>query len=64
MYKKHFINNIIIKVKEYMRAPSAYRVFILYGSSISGKTTIAKEICKELEGFHELEFSKGISYKS
>lgn len=50
MYKKHFINNIIIKVKEYMRAPSAYRVFILYGSSISGKTTIAKKICKELDG--------------
>ncbi len=50
MYKKSFINDIIIRVKEYMRAPSAYRVFILFGAPISGKTTIAKEICKELNG--------------
>jgi len=50
MYKKSFINNIIIEIKEYIRAPSAYRVFILFGAPISGKTTIAKEICKELDG--------------
>ena len=50
MYKKPFINNIIIKIKEYMRAPSAYRVFILFGAPISGKTTIANEIVKEFDG--------------
>ena len=33
-----------------MRAPSAYRVFILFGVPISGKTTIAKEILKQLDG--------------
>jgi len=33
----------------YMRAPSAYRVFILTGAPISGKTTIAKEIRKKLD---------------
>jgi len=50
MYKKSFINNIIIEIKEYISAPSAYRVFILFGAPLSGKTTIAKEICKELDG--------------
>lgn len=50
MCKKSFINEIIIRIKEYMRAPSAYRVFILFGAPISGKTIIAKEICKELDG--------------
>ena len=44
------MNNIIAKIKEYARAPSAYRVFVLFGAPISGKTTIAKEICKELDG--------------
>ena len=33
-----------------MRAPSAYRVFILFGAPISGKTTIANEIVKEFDG--------------
>jgi len=50
MYKKSLMNNIIAKIKEYTRAPSAYRVFVLFGAPISGKTTIAKEICKELDG--------------
>jgi replication-associated recombination protein RarA len=50
MYKRSFINNIIAKIKEYTRAPSAYRVFILFGAPISGKTTIAKEILKQLDG--------------
>ena len=50
MYKKSFTNDIILKIKAYMRAPSAYRVFILSGASISGKTKIAKEIRKELDG--------------
>jgi len=50
MYRKSFMNNIIAKIKEYARAPSAYRVFVLFGAPISGKTTIAKEICKELDG--------------
>lgn len=50
MYKKSLMNNIIAKIKEYTGAPSAYRVFILFGAPISGKTTIAKEIRKELGG--------------
>lgn len=50
MYKRSFINNIIAKIKEYARAPSAYRVFMLFGGPISGKTTIAKEILKQLDG--------------
>lgn len=50
MYKKSFTNNIITKVKEYIRAPSAYRVFILIGAPLSGKTKIAKEIRKKLGG--------------
>lgn len=50
MYKKSFINNIIAKIKEYTRAPSAYGVFILFGAPISDKTSIAKEILKQLDG--------------
>ena len=50
MYKKYFINNIITKIKEYTRAPSAYRVFVLFGPPISGKTTTAQEILKQLNG--------------
>jgi len=50
MHKKSFINNIIVKIKEYTRSPSAYRVFILFGNPMSGKTTIAKEIVKEFDG--------------
>jgi len=44
------MDNIIAKIKEYARAPSAYRVFILFGAPISGKTTIAKEILKQFDG--------------
>lgn len=50
MYNKSFMNDIVIKVKEYMKTPSAYRVFILFGPPITGKTIISKEICKELNG--------------
>ena len=44
------MNEIITKLKEYMGAPSAYRIFILSGSPISGKNTIAEEIRKKLGG--------------
>jgi SpoVK/Ycf46/Vps4 family AAA+-type ATPase len=50
MNEDPFISNIIAKIKEYTKAPSAYRVFVLFGAPLSGKTKRAKKICQELDG--------------
>lgn len=49
-YYKSSIGHISAKIKEYKAQPSANRVFVLYGSPLSGKTTIVKEIAKKLDG--------------
>ncbi|GFP18733.1 hypothetical protein HKBW3S03_00238 [Candidatus Hakubella thermalkaliphila] len=49
-HSKSLIEHISVKIKEYQPLPSANRVFILYGSPFSGKTFVAKEVAKRLEG--------------
>lgn len=47
---KSLIDCISARIKEYQTQPSANRVFVLYGFPLSGKTLIAKEVAKRLEG--------------
>lgn len=47
---KSLIEHISAMIKEYQTQPSANRVFVLYGSPLSGKTYIAKEVAKRREG--------------
>jgi replication-associated recombination protein RarA len=47
---KPLIENIFTKIREYKTQPSANRIFVLHGSPLSGKTYIAKEIAKRLDG--------------
>jgi len=47
---KPLIEQISAKIKEYQTQPSANRSFVLYGPPLSGKTLIAKEVTKRLEG--------------
>jgi hypothetical protein len=42
--------NILNKLGEYARQPSAYRVCVLCGAPLSGKTTVAKELSEKLGG--------------
>jgi len=49
-HSKSIIEHISVKIKEYQTQPSANRVFVLYGSPLSGKTVIAREVAKILNG--------------
>ena len=47
---KPLIEQISAKIKEYQTQPSANRVFVLYGLPLSGKTSVAREVAKSLNG--------------
>ncbi|MDP3066273.1 MAG: AAA family ATPase [Methanobacteriaceae archaeon] len=47
---KPLIEHISAKIKEYQAQPSANRVFVLYGLPLSGKTPVAREVAKSLNG--------------
>ena len=49
----HWMGSIVqisTKIKEYQTQPSANRVFVLYGLPLSGKTSVAREVAKSLNG--------------
>lgn len=47
---KSLIECISVKVEELQPQPSANRIFVVYGSPMSGKTYIAREIAKRFKG--------------
>lgn len=47
---KPLIEHISAKIKGYQTQPSANRVFMLYGLPLSGKTFVANEVAKSLNG--------------
>ncbi len=47
---KPLIKKVSAKIKGYQTQPSANRVFVLYGFPLSGKTLIAREVAKKLNG--------------
>lgn len=47
---KPLIEQVSAKIKGYQTQPSANRVFVLYGFPLSGKTLIAREVAKKLNG--------------
>lgn len=49
-HSNHLIELIRAKIEEYQTQPSAPRVFVMYGSPLSGKTRIAREVAEGLEG--------------
>jgi ATP-dependent 26S proteasome regulatory subunit len=49
-HSNSLIGFILAKTKEYQTQPSAPRVFVMYGSPLSGKTPIAREVATRLEG--------------
>jgi ATP-dependent 26S proteasome regulatory subunit len=49
-YSKSFVEHILAKINEYQTQPSANRIFVLYGPPLSGKTYIARELAKRVNG--------------
>ena len=49
-YSKLLVKQISAKINEYQTQPSANRVFVLYGLPLSGKTSVAREVVKNLNG--------------
>jgi replication-associated recombination protein RarA len=45
-----YVKNIAEELDKYLKRPSAYSVFVLYGRPLTGKTAVAKEIARRFGG--------------